>query len=34
MSEKEILEDYPELEPGDFPAVYEYAARLGKRLAL
>ena len=34
MSEKEILEDYPELEQADFPAVYEYAARLGRRVAM
>jgi uncharacterized protein (DUF433 family) len=34
MSEKEILEDYPELEPPDFLAVYDYAARVGKRVAL
>lgn len=34
MSESEILVDYPELEREDFPAVYEYAARVGKRVAL
>jgi len=34
MSEGEILADYPELEQEDFQAVYEYAARLGKRVAL
>lgn len=34
MSENQILEDYPELEPDDFRAVYEYAARVGKRVAL
>ncbi len=33
MTEREIIEDYPELEPEDFPAVYEYAAQLGKRVA-
>ena len=33
MTESEILEDYPELEHDDFPAVYEYAAKVGKRLA-
>ncbi|MBV8895865.1 MAG: DUF433 domain-containing protein [Acidobacteriaceae bacterium] len=33
MSEAEILEDYPELEKEDFRAVYEYAARMGKRIA-
>jgi uncharacterized protein (DUF433 family) len=26
MSEREILDDYPELEPDDFRAVYDYAA--------
>lgn len=25
-TEAEILDDYPELEPGDFKAVYDYAA--------
>ena len=34
MSEKQILEDYPELEPDDFRAVYEFAARVGRRVAL
>lgn len=34
MSETEILDDYPELEPEDFRAVYEFAARLGRRIAL
>jgi len=34
MTEEEILEDYPELEKEDFHAVYEYAARLGRRVAL
>ncbi len=34
MSEEGILADYPELEQKDFQAVYEYAARLGKRVAL
>lgn len=33
-SEEEILADYPELEKDDFKAVYEYAARLGRRVAL
>ena len=32
MTEEQILEDYPELEPDDFRAVYEYAARVGKRV--
>ena len=34
MTQDQILEDYPELEPDDFRAVYEYAARVGKRVAL
>lgn len=33
-SEDEILTDYPELEKDDFKAVYEFAARLGRRVAL
>jgi uncharacterized protein (DUF433 family) len=34
MTQDQILEDYPELEPDDFRAVYEYAARVGKRVSL
>ena len=34
MTEQEILEDFPQLEPEDFRAVYEFAARMGKRVAL
>jgi uncharacterized protein (DUF433 family) len=34
MSEQEILEDYPDLESEDFRAVYEFAARMGRRVAL
>ena len=34
MTENEILEDYPELEHDDFRAVYDYAARMGRRVAL
>jgi uncharacterized protein (DUF433 family) len=34
MSEREILEDYPELQSEDFRAVYEFAARMGRRVAL
>jgi uncharacterized protein (DUF433 family) len=33
-TEQQILEDYPELEPADFPAVYAFAARMGRRVAL
>jgi uncharacterized protein (DUF433 family) len=34
MSEEQILADYPELELEDFRAVYDYAARVGRRVAL
>lgn len=34
MKEEQILADYPELEPEDFPAVFDYAARVGRRVAL
>jgi uncharacterized protein (DUF433 family) len=34
QSEQQILEDYPELEKDDFRSVYDYAARLGRRVAL
>lgn len=34
MSKDQILTDYPELEPADFPAVFDYAARVGRRVAL
>lgn len=33
-SEDQILADYPELEQADFRAVFEYAARVGRRVAL
>ena len=33
-TESEILADYPKLEPADFPAVFDYAARVGRRVAL
>jgi uncharacterized protein (DUF433 family) len=32
MAEDEILDDYPELKRDDFRAVYEYAAKVGKRV--
>lgn len=32
--EEQILADYPDLEAEDFPAVFEYATRLGRRVAL
>ena len=31
--EEEILAYYPELEPADFQAVFEYASRVGRRVA-
>ena len=31
MTEQQILDDYPELEADDFRAVYEFAARMGRR---
>ena len=34
MSEKEILNDYPELEPDDFRAVYDFAAHMDRRVVL
>jgi uncharacterized protein (DUF433 family) len=34
MTERQILDDYPELEPDDFHAMYEFAARVGRRVAL
>jgi uncharacterized protein (DUF433 family) len=34
MCEEQFLRDYPELEPDDFRAVYDFAARLGRLVAL
>lgn len=34
MTEKEILDEYRELEREDFLAVYEFATLLGKRVSL
>ena len=33
-TEQQILADYPELEAADFRAVFEYASRVGRRVAL
>lgn len=33
MDVQQILADDPELEPADFFAVFEYAARVGRRVA-
>jgi uncharacterized protein (DUF433 family) len=32
--EEQILEDYPELHPEDFLAVFDFAAKMGRRVAL
>ncbi len=34
MTEDEILEEHPDLEKADFPAVYQYAADVGRRTNL
>lgn len=34
MNEETILSDYPELEAADFPAVFDFASRVGRRVAL
>jgi uncharacterized protein (DUF433 family) len=34
MSREQILADYPELEKDDFRVVFDYAARVGRRVAL
>jgi uncharacterized protein (DUF433 family) len=34
MSEEQILADYSELEKADFRAIFDYAARVGRRVAL
>jgi uncharacterized protein (DUF433 family) len=34
VKEEQILADYPELEAADFRAVFEYASRVGRRVAL
>lgn len=32
MTEKEILEDHPDLEKEDFTAIYQFAAEAGRKL--
>ena len=32
MTEDDILEEHPDLEKADFPAVYQCAAELGRRV--
>jgi len=34
VTEEQILDDYPELERDDFRAIYDFASRLGNRVAL
>jgi uncharacterized protein (DUF433 family) len=34
MSEEQIIADYPELEKEDFRAIFDYAAKLGRRVVL
>ena len=31
MTEQEILDEHPDLEKADFPAVYQYAAETGRQ---
>jgi len=34
MTEDEILDEHPDLEKADFPAVYQYAAELSRKTNL
>ena len=34
MTEDEILDEHPDLEKADFPAVYQYAAAVGRKTNL
>ena len=34
LTEEEILDEHPDLEKADFPAVYHYAAETGRRANL
>ena len=34
MTEDEILDEHPDLEKADFPAVYQYAAEIGRKTNL
>jgi uncharacterized protein (DUF433 family) len=31
MTEEQILDEHPDLEKADFPAVYQYAAETGRQ---
>ncbi|MGA2651267.1 MAG: DUF433 domain-containing protein [Terracidiphilus sp.] len=32
-TQEQILEDYPDLEPADFQAVFDFAVKMGRRVA-
>jgi hypothetical protein len=34
MKEEQILDEHPDLEKADFPAVYQFAAEVGRRANL
>jgi hypothetical protein len=34
MTEEQILDEHPDLEQGDFPAVYQFVADAGRRANL
>jgi uncharacterized protein (DUF433 family) len=34
MTEDEVLDEHPDLEKADFPAVYRYAAEVGRNANL
>jgi uncharacterized protein (DUF433 family) len=34
LSEEQILDEHPDLEKADFPAVYQYAAETGRKTNL
>ena len=34
MTEEQILDEHPDLEKADFPAVYQYAAEAGRKANL
>ena len=34
MSEEQILDEHPDLEKADFPAVYQFTAEAGQRTGL
>lgn len=34
VKQEQILADYPELEPEDFLAIYDFAAKMGRRVTL